>query len=279
MFGTALIVFREVLEAALIVGIVSAATRDIPGRVRWIGAGISAGLVGSLGVAAGAGAISQLAEGMGQELFNASILGLAVAMLAWHNIWMSVHGREMAEDAKLVGNEIRSGAKALSVLMVVVAIAVLREGSETVLFLYGVAISGDSSRGPMIVGGAIGLAGGVAVGWLLFTGLLRIPIRWFFSVTSLLVLLLAAGMASQAARFLIQANVLPSLAQPLWDTSSLVSNSSLAGKALQGLIGYDARPAGMQIAFFLCVLVVIWAGMTWARRRSDSAGAAAPNPT
>ena len=281
MFGTALIVFREVLEAALIVGIVSAATRGIPGRERWIGAGIAAGLLGALGVAAGAGAISQLAEGMGQELFNASILGLAVAMLAWHNIWMSVHGREMAEDAKRVGSDIRSGAKALSVLMVVVAIAVLREGSETVLFLYGVAIGGESSRGPMILGGAIGLAGGAAVGWLMFTGLLRIPIRWFFSVTSLLVLLLAAGMASQAARFLIQANVLPSLAQPLWDTSSLVSNSSLAGKALQGLIGYDARPAGMQIAFFVSVLVVIWAGMTWARRRSgpDAPGAPAPHPT
>ena len=281
MFGTALIVFREVLEAALIVGIVSAATRGIPGRERWIGAGIAAGLLGALGVAAGAGAISQLAEGMGQEVFNASILGLAVAMLAWHNIWMSVHGREMAEDAKRVGSDIRSGAKALSVLMVVVAIAVLREGSETVLFLYGVAIGGESSRGPMILGGAIGLAGGAAVGWLMFTGLLRIPIRWFFSVTSLLVLLLAAGMASQAARFLIQANVLPSLAQPLWDTSSLVSNSSLAGKALQGLIGYDARPAGMQIAFFVSVLVVIWAGMTWARRRSgpDAPGAPAPHPT
>ena len=281
MFGTALIVFREVLEAALIVGIVSAATRGIPGRVRWIGGGIAAGLVGSLGVAAGAGAISQLAEGVGQELFNASILGLAVAMLAWHNIWMSVHGREMAEDARHVGDEIRNGAKALSVLMVVVAIAVLREGSETVLFLYGVAISGESSRGPMMLGGAAGLAGGVAVGWLMFTGLLRIPLRWFFSVTSLLVLLLAAGMASQAARFLIQANVLPSLAQPLWDTSALVSNSSLAGKALQGLIGYDARPAGMQIAFFVAVVVVIWAGMTWARRRSgqDAPGAAAPNPT
>src|SRR5512140_194596 len=177
MFGTALIVFREVLEAALIVGIVAAATRGIPGRVRWIGAGIGAGLVGALLVAVGAGAISQLAEGMGQELFNASILGLAVAMLAWHNVWMSVHGREMAEEAKRVGSEIRSGSKALSVLAVVVAIAVLREGSETVLFLYGVAISGESARAPMILGGAIGLAGGVAVGWLMFTGLLRIPIR------------------------------------------------------------------------------------------------------
>jgi high-affinity iron transporter len=270
MFGTALIVFREVLEAALIVGIVSAATRGIPGRARWIAAGIAAGIAGSLAVAYGAEGLSQLAQGMGQELFNASILGIAVAMLAWHNIWMSVHGKELAKSANQIGGDIRSGSKALSVLLVVVAVAVLREGSETVLFLYGVAISGGAERGPMIIGGLVGLAGGVAVGWFLFAGLLRIPIRWFFTVTSILVLLLAAGMASQAARFLIQADVVPSLAAPLWDTSRLIPNSSMVGRALTGLVGYDARPAGMQIAFFVAVLVFIWVGMTWARRRSSN---------
>src|SRR5215208_3527730 len=145
MFGTALIVFREVLEAALIVGIVGAATQGIAGRRLWIAAGIAAGIAGSLMVAAGAEAISHLAEGMGQELFNASILGIAVVMLAWHNIWMSAHGRVLAAQAKSVGAEIREGAKALSVLLVVIAVAVLREGSETVLFLYGVSISGDAS--------------------------------------------------------------------------------------------------------------------------------------
>lgn len=281
MFGTALIVFREVLEAALIVGIVSAATRGIPGRFRWIASGIGAGILGSLLVAAGANLLSQLAEGMGQELFNASILGVAVAMLAWHNIWMSVHGRELAANATRIGGEIRTGAKAMSVLLVVVAIAVLREGSETVLFLYGIAVAGNESRLPMVAGGAIGLAGGIAVGWLLFRGLLRIPLRWFFSATSFLVLLLAAGMASQAARFLIQANKLPSLATPLWDTSWLVSNSSLAGKALQGIIGYDAQPTGMQIAFFVVVVVTILAGMAWARRRFEPRPSArtVPNPT
>jgi len=269
MFGTALIVFREVLEAALIIGIVAAATRGIPGRNRWIFAGLGAGLLGSLLVAFGAEYLSQLAEGMGQELFNASILGIAVVMLAWHNIWMSAHGRELSANAKAVGNDVRSGSKAMSVLAVVVSIAVLREGAETVLFLYGVSISGDASATSMLAGGAIGLAGGVALGWLLFAGLLRIPLRYFFDATSFLVLLLAAGMASQAARFLIQANMLPSLASPLWDTSSLVSNSSVLGKALQGLLGYDAQPAGMQIAFFVTAIVVIWAGMTWSRRRIE----------
>jgi high-affinity iron transporter len=276
MFGTALIVFREVLEAALIVGIVAAATQGIPGRACYIAGGLAAGLVGSIAVAFGAEQISRLAEGMGQELFNASILGIAVVMLAWHNIWMSVHGRELATHAKKLGKEVVSGARELSVVMVVISVAVLREGSETVLFLYGVAISGDASRAAMMTGGAIGLVTGVALGWLVFKGLLRIPLKHFFTATSALVLLLAAGMAAQAARFLIQANVLPSLASPLWDTSGVVPNSSLTGKLLQGLLGYDAQPAGMQIAFFVVVLVAILAGMGWARRRN---GAPAPVTT
>jgi high-affinity iron transporter len=232
--------------------------------------GLVAGLVGSILVAFGAEKISQLAEGMGQELFNASILGIAVAMLAWHNIWMSVHGRELAASAKRLGRDVSSGARELSVVLVVIAVAVLREGSETVLFLYGVAISGDSSQGAMIAGGAIGLVGGMAVGWFLFKGLLRIPLQYFFTATSVLVLLLAAGMAAQAARFLIQANMIPSLASPVWDTSGFVDNSSLLGKVLQGLLGYDAQPSGMQMIFFVAVFAAILAGMQWARRRSSA---------
>jgi high-affinity iron transporter len=279
MIATALIVFREVLEAALIVGIVSAATRGIPGRARWIAAGLGAGLAGSIAVAGGAGLISQLAEGMGQELFNASILLLAVLMLGWHNIWMTSHGRELAANARRIGSDVRSGAKAMSVVLIVIGVAVLREGSETVHFLYGIAASGETGRGSMMLGGVLGVAAGVAVGVLLFRGLLRIPLKWFFSVTSALVLLIAAGMAAQAARFLIQASVLPSLASPLWDTSSIVSNSSVAGKALTGLVGYDAQPAGMQIAAFVVVLTAIAVGMALVRRRDSASPHAASAPS
>jgi len=160
------------------------------------------------------------------------------------------------------------------VLLVVIAVAVLREGSETVLFLYGVAISGDASRTTMAMGGVVGIVAGSLVGYLLFRGLLRIPLKWFFTATSALVLILAAGMAAQAARFLIQADVLPSLASPVWDTSGIVSNGSIAGKILQGLMGYDARPAGMQIAFFVAAFVAIAAGMALVRRRD-----AGPSPS
>ena len=187
-------------------------------------------------------------------------------MLAWHNLWMSSHGAALAANARGVGNAIRDGRRECSVLLVVVGLAVLREGSETVLFLYGIAASEGSASVAMLGGGIVGIAAGIAVGYLVYAGLLRIPLRWFFTATGVLVLFLAAGMASQAARFLVQADLLPSLASPLWDTSGLLPQASIAGTLLHSLVGYDARPAGMQIVFYVSVLVAIAAGMVLVSR-------------
>jgi high-affinity iron transporter len=263
MFAAALIVFRESLEAALIISIMAAATRGIPSRGRWILAGILAGLAGAALVASSMGLISNLASGMGQELFNAAILALAVGMLAWHNIWMSVHGREMAAQAMTTARAINEGTRERSVIFIVVALAVLREGSETVLFLYSLATSSEGGLQTTVGGGIGGLVAGLLVGGLLYAGLLRIPLRWFFSITGVLVLLLAASMASQAAGFLIQADLLPNLGAPLWDTSHVLPQSTAIGTLLHALIGYNAQPAGMQIVFYVVVLVAIAAGMRW----------------
>ena len=265
MFATAIIVFREVLEASMLVGIVAAATRSVPGRNRWLVAGIIAGLAGSAVVALFTGRIAALASGIGQEIFNAAILGVAVLMLAWHNIWMSAHGAALASDARRVGGAISDGRRECSVLLVVVGIAVLREGSETVLFLYGIAAS-EGAGSAMLAGGLIGIIAGAGAGYTLYAGLVRLPMRWIFATTGVLVLFLAAGMASQAARFLIQADLLPSLAAPLWDTSFLLPQSSIAGTVLHSLVGYDARPAGMQIVFYLVVLIAIASGMKRGKR-------------
>jgi high-affinity iron transporter len=235
MFGTAIIVFREVLEAALIIGIVAAATHNVPGSRGWLFAGLAAGLAGAGAVAAFTDVIGAFASGMGQELFNASVLGIAVVMLAWHNIWMSSHGAALAASARAVGGDIRDGRSECSVLLLIVGLAVLREGSETVLFLYGIAAS-EHGKSFMMLGGLIGMALGIAVGYLVYAGLLRMPLRWFFTATGVLVLLLAAGMASQSARFLIQADMLPSLASPLWDTSAALPEKGVPGVLLHSLI-------------------------------------------
>jgi len=271
MFATAIIVFREVLEASLLVGIVAAATRSVRGRNLWLAAGILAGLAGAGVVAVFTESIAALASGLGQEIFNAAILGIAVIMLAWHNIWMSAHGAALAAEAKRVGGAITDGTRECSVLLVVVGLAVLREGAETVLFLYGIAAA-EGFGSAMLAGGLAGVAAGVGAGYALYAGLVRLPLRWIFAATGVLVLFLAAGMASQAARFLIQADLLPGLATPLWDTSWLLPENSAIGTVLHSLVGYDARPAGMQIVFYVVVLAVIAFGMRHATQAQTGNG-------
>lgn len=233
----------------------------MPNSRSCLGAGLLAGLVGSGLVAAFTDVIGSFASGIGQEIFNAIVLGIAVMMLAWHNIWMASHGAALAASARSAGNNIRYGISECSVLLVIVGLAVLREGSETVLFLYGIAASNDGGQSSMLLGGLIGMLAGIAVGYMLYAGLLRMPLRWFFTATGVLVLLLAAGMASQAAHFLIQADLLPSLASALWNTSAILPENSLPGMLLHTLVGYDSRPAGMQIVFYLTVLAAIFIGM------------------
>jgi high-affinity Fe2+/Pb2+ permease len=147
MLSSAIIVFRETLEAALIIGIIAVATRDLRERNAWLGAGIVSGVLGSLLVTLFTGKIADLAQGMGQELFNAGVLGLAAVMLAWHNIWMTRHGMELARDAKQLGQDVSSGSREMSALALVVGLAILREGSETALFLYGLLSGGEESNG------------------------------------------------------------------------------------------------------------------------------------
>ncbi len=256
MLAALIIVFREVFEAGLIVGIVLAVTSSVPNRNRWIGGGVLAGLLAACLVAAFAGALSQLFAGMGQELFNAAILGVAVIMLTWHNVWMAYHGREMAGEMRTVGRAVADGTKSLLALAVVVGVAVLREGSEVALFLYGVAASDGGSALSLMLGGVMGLALGVAVCLLTFFGLMRIPQRAVFAATTVLITLLAAGMAAQAVAFLERANWLNSLDTIVWDSAWLLPETSIAGRTMHTLIGYTDQPTEMQLLVYAAVLFV-----------------------
>ncbi len=263
MLAALLIVFREVLEAGLIVGLVLAATTGVPRRGIWIAGGVGAGVAGAAVVAAFAGAISNALAGVGQEVFNAVILTAAALMLSWHNLWMAAHARELSRDMKSLGASVQSGERTLFALAGVVALAVMREGSEVVLFLFGIAAAGNEAPLSMAIGSAGGLLLGAATSLLIFRGLLAIPTAKLFSVTNVLIALLAAGMAGQAAVFFVRANWLPSLGDQVWDTSSILADDSLVGRALHALVGYSDRPMGVQI---LCYVVVL-AGLILLGRR------------
>jgi high-affinity iron transporter len=257
MLGSALIVFREVLEAALIIAIVLGATRGVAERGRWVSGGITAGVLGAVLVAAFAGAIADAVEGRGQELLNAGVLLAAVAMLTWHNVWMSAHGRQLAAQMKQVGHDVSVGTKPLSALALVTLFAVLREGSETALFLYGLSASG-AGNGALLLGGLLGLVGGAVLGFVIYRGLLAIPIGHFFTITGWLVLLLAAGLAANAAGYLNQAGLLPAISQQVWDSAWLLQQDSWLGTLLHILVGYNDRPMGIQVLFYAVTLIGIY---------------------
>jgi high-affinity iron transporter len=214
------------------------------------------GVLAACLVAVFAGALSDLFAGMGQELFNAAILTIAVVMLTWHNVWMARHGSEMAGELRAAGQAVVEGSKSLLALAVVVGVAVLREGSEVVLFLYGVVAARSDTGWDVALGGLVGLALGALVTLLTYFGLVRIPTRALFTTTTILIALLAAGMAAQAAAFLEKANWLTALDNVVWDSGWLLSDSSILGKALHTLIGYTDQPTAMQLVVYVTILAV-----------------------
>lgn len=276
MFATALIVFRETLEAALFVGIVAAATRGLAGRVGWLTGGVAAGVLGALALAAGADRISAAANGIGQDLVNVAILSAALLMLSWHCIWVSTHGMEMSRDARRLGSSVRDGSRTPRALMAVVALAVLREGAETVLFVTGLTTGAPADSDSLVLAAALGLAGGAALGLLIYLGLSRIKPHNLFAVTNAFIMVLAAAIASQLARALAQSGLVDAWSSPLWDTSSVLPTDSAVGVVLHALAGYDAQPSGLQLAFYLGTLIIIGLATRQVRRNQQRSGLAPP---
>jgi high-affinity iron transporter len=258
MIAALIIVFREVIEAGLIVGIVLAVTVGVARRGRWVSAGIAVGIAGATLVAIFIDTLSGALAGAGQEVFNATILALAVVMLAWHNIWMARHGRELAAQTKKIGEAVAAGSRSLVALAAVVGIAVLREGSEIALFLYGLTISSGASMWEMLGGGVVGLLLGCAVSALTFFGLVSIPARYLFGITTALITFLAAGLAAQSIVFLQQAGLITALSATAWNTSQFLTDSGLVGRVLHTLVGYTDQPSGMQVVVYVVTLLVIF---------------------
>jgi len=258
LLAALIIVFREVLEAGLIVGVVLAASRGVEGRGRAVALGVLAGLAGSVVVALFAAQISQAFAGRGQEIFNASVLFLAVIMLTWHVVWMANHAREMTARLKHLGHAVAAGQESVLVLAIAVGAAVMREGSEVVLFLTGIVMQGASNTAALALGSLGGLLLGAAVSAVVYTGLMVVPLRRLFTVTGVLVTLLAAGLAAEAVRQLSNAGLINVLDGTLWDTSWLLGEDTWPGRVLHVLVGYMDRPTGIEVAAYVLTLAAIF---------------------
>lgn len=258
MFASFIITFREILEVAVILSVVLAATTGLTGRAVWIWLGLILGIVGSGILALFTEAISMFAEGVGQELFNASILFIASGLIGWTAIWMGTHAKQMMANIRHKGSKIVEGEMPKIALTAIIALAVLREGSEIVLFTYGMLASG-SALSTILLGSVSGMLVGSIVGLLIYFGIVTIPTKYVFKVTTWLLLLLAAGMSSVGAKYLVSAGYFSDLSYVVFDLSWLLTEQSLVGQILHAMFGYSEHPMVIQIIFYLLTLGIFFA--------------------
>jgi high-affinity iron transporter len=253
MLSSAIIVFREVFEIVLILGIVLAATRDIAHRKKAIIAGFAGGVAGSLLVAAFIEQISNFSEGMGQEIFNASVLFVAALFIGWTLIWMKRHASGLHAHFAGIGQAVSDGRLPLISISIVIALALLREGSEIVLFTYGMLAAGQSVFS-IVTGSIVGLVAGLLLGTLLYAGLIKLSMKIFFRVTGILLMLLIAGMVSQGFGLLASVGMFSNLSNTVWDSSWLLNDGSIVGEGLGAIVGYTARPMMIQLLAYIATL-------------------------
>lgn len=273
MFSAAIIIFREVLEIAMILGVVLAATRGLPARSLWIGLGFAAGGAGAGLVALFAQTISQAASGMGQELFNALILFTAALVIGWTAIWMRSHAREFVSELRQTGQDVITGKLPGLSLSLIIGLALLREGSEIVLFIYGMILS-HQTPASILAGSIAGLVLGTIAGAMLYMGLIKMSAKHMLTVTGWLLILLVAGLSSQGAGYLIAAGYFSQFAQPVWNTSWLLSQDSILGKALHSLIGYSDQPSFLELFFYVATLLGLFSLIALTEKHRNTRSAA-----
>lgn len=257
------IVWRESVEALLVVGILYTWLRATPEGKRglpYLWGGVAAGLALAVALALVLLGVSSWLSDEGQEWFQAIMSLAACALVVQMVVWMKKHGRTLK-------GELESGARASVAndnwwgLLVLVAIAVAREGSETVVFLYGTVSAGEGGSDMLMlaVAGVAGFAVALLTFWLLQLGGKLITWRRFFFVTEILLLLLAGSLLVGGLDHLISLDVLPTLVDPVWDSSWLLSDSTGVGKVLADFAGYRALPALSSVLLWVAYWIIVWA--------------------
>lgn len=257
LLTSVIIVLREVLEAALIIGVLLALGNRIQLGKHWASWSIGAGLLGAIVYAGSTATVSDWFDGVGQEVVNALMQIVIYCCLALITIIISYKDRADLNYKPVV-----------ILMMVSVIFAITREGSEILIYLSSF-IDGRELFQPVLLGSLVGAGIGASVGALAYYALLNINQSWFLYASIAVIMLIGAGMAGQASLLLIQADWLPSQA-PLWNSSGLVAEDSITGQLLYALIGYEATPTPIQAAAYFGGLLLPLVLMVISRQVSSA---------
>ncbi|MGI4776367.1 MAG: FTR1 family iron permease [Janthinobacterium lividum] len=262
MLKIAIVVFRECVEISLLLGIIMAITKKVGNSRLYITAGLVVGMVGASLFAFFTQYISFAFAGMGEEVFDSAIIILTVILISWTIIWMKGYESELRCKLADISNKINDGFTGHLMLVLVVAATILREGAEIILLIYGISSAEKISVDDYLIGFCTGALSGLLLGSIIYLGLVKFAGKYIFKISSFLLIFIAAGLASQAAAKLTSIGVITVLLDQLWDSSWLVSDHSYSGKLLNTVIGYNAKPNGMQLVFYAGTIFLITVLMT-----------------
>jgi high-affinity iron transporter len=262
MLASYLLSLREGIEAALIVGIVLGALRQIRREdlkpIVWLGVLSAAGI--SLVTAILLNLLGLSLEGAAEPIFEALTMILAAILLTWMIFWMSRVGRTL--KGRLEADVQRAAhIRSKRALFLVAFVAVLREGVELALFLTATLFASDAAQ--TIVGTFLGLSTAILLGWSLFATTVRLDLRRFFQVTGVLLILFAAGLVAHAVHELNEVGWIPAIIEHVWDMNHILNEKSLLGQFLTALFGYNGNPSLTEVfAYFLYFIVVFFLSQT-----------------
>lgn len=268
MLGTFIITWRETIEAALIVGILLTYLKKIgqTEQFRFVYWGAFWAVLASLAFAGLSDFLSVFLRDIGQDIFEAAILFLATAVLTHMVVWMHHNAREIKGELQQQA-ELAISKNRLWALATLAFVGVFREGVETVLFLWGLFLQGGrfESVAPPVMGGLLGIGLGVFMTWLFFKGFGHLDLRPFFRVSGIILIFMSAGMLSSGIGKLVAAGLVPSLIEPIWNTSWFLTERSFIGSLMAGIFGYRSSPSLIQAIFYLLYFPIT---LIWLRRQS-----------
>ena len=267
MVASFLLALREGLEAALIVGLTIGVLTKMNRRqqlpVVW--AGVGAATAVSVIAALILHWVGAELEGAAEQIFEGVTMFLASAVLTWMIFWMARQGRQVQTglQADVQAALVRGGQWGL---FAIAFFAVVREGIETALFLTAAAMT--SSAQQALIGGLAGLAAAALLGWLLFSAAVRLNLRRFFQVTSILLILFAAGLMAHGIHEFNEAGLIPVVIEHVWDINFILPEDSTAGLLLKALFGYNGNPSLTEVLGYVGYFVAIYLGLRQAKQRS-----------
>lgn len=253
--NSVILVLREMIEASLLISVLLVFTnlfqrswdKSFVLRTSWVGFSIAIGVLGAAIYSYYTPQISEMFDYVGQEILNASIHLLSLLLVCFFAF--------LVPSARLAKNVMGRARFAAFCMTGIVMLAIVREGSEIIQYVGGIA-GQEGNFTPVVLGGFIGAGIGVSTGVLLFYGLINLSANWSFRISMGLLCLIAGNMGSQAVLLLTQADWLP-YTPIAWNSSSALPENSIVGHLMYALVGYEATPSILQVSIYLLGIVLI----------------------